>query len=107
MAVEVKKVYQHSKTKLRGNKRTISNGYFFKDLSNVQLNWEVIEDGRLIEKGEEKNLSLAPQQNATLSLPVKTKQKPGKEYFLNVGYTLKEAEPFWRKATRLLTNSLL
>ncbi|QEC58409.1 DUF4981 domain-containing protein [Flavisolibacter ginsenosidimutans] len=97
MAVEVKKVYQHIKSKLAGNELTISNGYFFKDLSNVQLNWEVIEDGRLIEKGEEKNLRLAPQQNATLLLPVKTKHKAGKEYFINVRYTLKEAEPFLEK----------
>lgn len=98
MAVEVKKVYQYIKTTYEGdNKITINNSYFFRNIDNVQLSWEMLEDGKIIEKGIVPTISANPRQTATLSLPVKTKQKPGKEYFLNVHYTLKEAEPFLEK----------
>jgi beta-galactosidase len=95
MAVEVKKVYQHIKTTYKGdNIITVSNGYFFRDLTNYQLNWEVLEDGKVVEKGTNKDLKVAPQQSADLSLPIKTNAKNGKEYFLNIRYTLKQNEPF-------------
>jgi beta-galactosidase len=98
MAVEVKKVYQHIKTKYTGNNSLeVKNGYFFRDLSNYQLNWEVLENGKVIEKGSIKDLNVAPEQSIALALPLKKQQKAGREYFLNVRYTLKGAEPFLEK----------
>lgn len=98
MAVEVRKVYQYIKTTYEGSNRvTINNSYFFRNLSNVELAWELIEDGKLIEKGIIPALSIAPRASTTINLPVQTKQKEGKEYFLNVHYRLKEAEPFLEK----------
>ncbi|MBF9252704.1 DUF4981 domain-containing protein [Pontibacter sp. 172403-2] len=98
MAVEVKKVYQHIKTKYNGNKTIeVKNGYFFRDLSNYQLRWELLENGKVIEKGSINDLKADPQQSITVALPFKKQLKPGKEYFLNVRYTLKEAEPFLEK----------
>ncbi|PRY04303.1 beta-galactosidase [Pontibacter ummariensis] len=98
MAIEVKKVYQHIKTKYDGNKNLeVKNGYFFRDLANYQLNWELLENGKVIEKGNIKYLNVAPQQSVTIPIPLKKQQKFGKEYFLNVRYTLKEAEPFLKK----------
>jgi beta-galactosidase len=95
MAVEIKKVLQPIKTEWKGgNQIQINNGYFFRRLNNVQLNWELIEDGRIIEKGVIKTIDFAPQEHALVSLPIKTPHKPGKEYFINVHYLLQEAEPF-------------
>ncbi len=98
MAVEVKKVYQYIKTSWVGNHRIqINNSYFFKNIDNIQLNWELIENGKLLEKGSVQTLTVAPRQSITIDLPVKTKQQTGKEYFLNVHYVLKQAEPFLEK----------
>jgi beta-galactosidase len=96
MAVEVKKVHQHIKTKLSGaNEITVTNGYFFRNLDNFQLNWKMLENGLEIEKGTAIALTgIAPGQSKVITLPVKTKQKAGNEYFLNVNYELKQAEPF-------------
>ena len=98
MAVEVKKVQQFIKTTYAGNHQiNVNNSYFFRDISNTQLNWELLENGKAIERGNIANLAVAPRENITLTLPVKTKMKAGKEYFLNVRYTLKQAEPFLEK----------
>jgi beta-galactosidase len=40
---------------------------------------------------------LRPEESINISLPIKKSMKAGKEYFLNVRYTLKEAEPFLEK----------
>ncbi|GGK87030.1 glycoside hydrolase family 2 TIM barrel-domain containing protein [Rufibacter glacialis] len=98
MAIEVKKVYQHIKTKHTGNHQLeVRNGYFFRDLGNFQLHWELVENGKVVEKGVVQELKAAPQQSMTLALPIKRSQKPGHEYFLNVRYRLKQAEPFLDK----------
>lgn len=96
MAVEVQKVYQHIKTKLSGaNEVTVTNGYFFRNLDNVQLSWKLLENGLEVEKGAAIALTGIPAaQSKVIALPVKTKQKAGNEYFLNVYYELKQAEPF-------------
>jgi len=98
MAVEVKKVQQFIKTTYSGDHQlTVTNSYFFRDIKNTQLNWEVIENGKQIEKGTVASLAAGPRQQITLDLPLKYRTQPGKEYFLNVHYVLKEAEPFLEK----------
>ncbi len=94
MAVEVKKVHQDIQTRYLGNGRiSIKNEYFFKDLSNVKLSWEVLENGILVKKGNIEQMGEGPQEvkEYELSLPV---MKAGKDYHLNVHYLLKSAEPF-------------
>ncbi|HWJ26736.1 MAG TPA: glycoside hydrolase family 2 TIM barrel-domain containing protein, partial [Flavisolibacter sp.] len=97
MAVEVKKIYQHIKSQLSDHQLTVSNGYFFRNLDNVQLNWDLLEDGKVVEQGTIRNINVAPGQKTSISLPVRTQQKEGKEYFINLHYALKEAEPFLEK----------
>ncbi len=102
MAVEVKKVQQFIKTAYLGNHQiNVNNSYFFRDISNMQLNWEILENSKVIEKGTIANLAVAPRENTNITLPVKTKLKADKEYFLNVRYTLKQAEPFLEKGYEL------
>jgi beta-galactosidase len=98
MAIEIKKVYQHIKTAYRGNNNIeIKNGYFFRNLDNMQANWELLEDEKIIERGTITSLTIAPQQSTTIALPIKTNPKTGKEYFVNIRYILKNAEPFLEK----------
>ena len=95
MAVEVKKVYQYIKTAYNGsNKISINNSYFFKNLDNVGLAWELLENGKVIEKGSISALNIDPRTEKEISLPIQTKAKEGAEYFLNIYYNLKKEEPF-------------
>jgi beta-galactosidase len=97
MAREVKKVYEHIKTKSddpKSGKITVTNGYFFRDLSNFQLSWSVLEDGVVKEKGIIADINTAPQTSKNITIPFKTKLKSDKEYFLNISYVLKKEEPF-------------
>lgn len=98
MAIEVKKVYQHIKTSWKGNNQvTVRNAYFFRNLDNIQLNWELLQDGQPVAKSAIAALNLAPQDSTTLPIPVKTTLSKDHEYFLNITYTMKEAEPFLEK----------
>ncbi|WP_101446606.1 glycoside hydrolase family 2 TIM barrel-domain containing protein [Pontibacter ramchanderi] len=103
MAIEVKKVYQHIKTRYNNGSLEVRNGYFFRNLANYQLSWEVLENGKVIEKGTVKDLHVLPQQSIPVALSLKKEQKQGREYFLNVRYTLKAAEPFLPKGYEIAT----
>lgn len=94
MAVEVKKVYQYIKTTYSNNKITVNNSYFFKNLDNVELYWELMEDGKIVEKGNITSLKIEPRSTKDFDLPIRTKAKAKVEYFLNVYYKLIKEEPF-------------
>lgn len=95
MAVEVKKVYQHIKLQQNQNGEiSVTNGYFFRTLDNIQLRWEILEDGVPVEKGSIDLAAMAPGATKNFAIPYKTQRKEQKEYFLNLHCCLKEAEPF-------------
>ncbi|MDR1632996.1 MAG: DUF4981 domain-containing protein [Dysgonamonadaceae bacterium] len=99
-AYEVKKVYQNIATRLTGASPytvEVKNKYFFRDLNNYYLAWELLENGSPVQSGTIENLSAAPQQTIALQLPVSYTRSPEKEYFLNVAYRLKTSEPFLAK----------
>lgn len=105
MAIEAKKVYQFIKTSYLGNNQlSINNSYFFRDIANMQLDWQLLEDGKLIETGTLPTLNIGPRQSATFSLPIKAKAKSGREYFLTVRYRLKTEEPFLEKGYEIATD---
>ena len=98
MAVELKKVHQFIKTRYKGsNIINIANAYFFRNIDNVQLQWELLEDGKSIAKGIVPALNIQPGSNTDITLPVKAKIHDDREYFLNVSYRLKNEEPFLEK----------
>jgi len=99
-AYEVKKVYQNIGTKLLDKKQyaiEIINKNFFCDLSNYYLVWELLENGVPVQSGKEQHLNVAPTQSIRLTLPISYVLKADKEYFLNVDYLLKAAEPLLAK----------
>ncbi|HWK06820.1 MAG TPA: glycoside hydrolase family 2 TIM barrel-domain containing protein [Puia sp.] len=70
----------------------VFNDYFFKDLSNVALEWEILVNGLPGSKGTIAELSIASQQSRDFRLPVKIPTGAGDEVFLNIRYTLKKQE---------------
>lgn len=71
----------------------IKNWYFFRDLSNYKLNWEVKANGEVVESGTLDDIVTVPQAKKALKIPFKTQFKEGVEYFLNVFAVLKADEP--------------
>ncbi|MGM5470011.1 glycoside hydrolase family 2 TIM barrel-domain containing protein [Flavobacteriaceae bacterium LMO-SS05] len=71
----------------------LKNWYFFKDLSNYKLNWDVIANGEVVETGFLDDIVTAPQAIKTLKIPYTKQFKAGVEYFLNVSAVLKTDEP--------------
>lgn len=108
MAIEAKKVYQFIKSNYLGNKQlSINNSYFFRDISNMQLKWEILEDGRIIETGIVNNLEIGPRNTQTFTLPIKTVAKSGKEYLITLRYLLKTEEPFLEKGYEIATDQFV
>jgi beta-galactosidase len=94
-AWEMKYVYQNIQTKLVDTKPAIEifNEYFFKTINNLQLEWSLMVDGNISQKGTISGLSIEPRTSKQLTIPVKAKFKPGQEVFLNLSYRLIKPEP--------------
>ncbi|MEE9362918.1 MAG: glycoside hydrolase family 2 TIM barrel-domain containing protein [Cellulophaga sp.] len=71
----------------------IKNWYFFKDLSNYKINWEILANGMLVENGSVTSIEVAPQQTTAVTIPFTTTIESGVEYFLNLKAVLKTDEP--------------
>lgn len=98
MAVEIKKVHQFIQTKLTAaNQIEVMNKYFFRDLSNFWMKWELLENGKVVQTGNVMTLDVKAREKAQITIPYKTNFKAGNEYFLNLRYFLKNAEPFLEK----------
>lgn len=85
---EVKKVYQNINFKavnLSEGKISIENDFFFKDLKEYMLRWELIDNGKVLQTGTLQTLEVGPQEKNTLTLNITDfKKEAGHEYFLNV-----------------------
>ena len=99
-AYEMKKVYQNIGTTLNEPAKLeieIKNKNYFRDLSSYYLAWTLLENGKPVQSGKIDDVNLAPQQTRKLTVPANYGRLTGKEYFLNVDYKLKNAEPFLPK----------
>jgi len=109
---EVKKVYQYVGFALgsvsdRDVTINLTNKYFFTDLDEFGLQWQLTEDGQVIEKGRAKLDSTPPGQSASVMLDVsQPKLKPGAEYFLNVSLTHKD-KTLYAKAGHVVASEQL
>ena len=80
-----------------GNLR-IRNENFFRDLSNVRLEWTLLCEGKPVKNGRVDNISCQPQQTVDLQLPVSADDaNEVGEYLLNIDFRLKQAEPLMEK----------
>ncbi len=103
---EVKKVYQYIKTAevdSAAGEFSVLNKYAFTTLDFVTAEWELTENGKVIQSGAIPTLSLAAGQQTTVDLgytePV---TKPaGAEYFVTVRFKLAE-DTSWARAGHLV-----
>ena len=105
-AYEVRRVYQDIHTTagdLNRGEVKVYNEYFFRNLSNYELCWEVTKDGKAVKSGRVEELNVAPGATATLALPLPKVDNEG-EWLLNVSYRLKQAEDLLPASPWLRTN---
>ena len=82
----------------------VRNEFFFRDLSNVKMRWQLLVDGQPVLNGEELNLNVAPQGRQMLHLPIAntlTTIDQGSEVMLNVDFMLKDKEPLMDAGQRI------
>ncbi len=73
----------------------VYNENFFRDLSNVKLDWAVYHEGQKVLSGSVNDLNIPAHQTKTIDLGYEDlfKKYPAGELWLNVDYKLKNAEP--------------
>lgn len=77
-----------------GQTLSVFNERFFRPLDNCYLRWTVLRNGDPVRSGIVTDLRIAPQQTATVVLPLDATSLPGDgELLLNVEYRLTDAEP--------------
>lgn len=92
--LEVKSVYQYIRMHpvvIREGKINIENKYDFTNLNEFNITWKVLEDGVEIQSGKINPIDVAPDHAAVLKVPFNIDMKSGKEYFLNVEFSLKNS----------------
>ena len=108
-ALEMRNVLQNILTSWE-NKETatikVYNEFSFKDLSNVKLQWKLVLDGKTEATGVIDNLDIKANQSKTYALPIKLGDKKFQEAFVNITYTLKDAEPLLPKGFEIATEQL-
>ena len=85
---EVNKVYQYvgfEPVDLNTGLINIKNKYDFTNLSEFNIEWEVVSDGNTIQSGKLPLMDLKPKAVTQASIPLeKIDPAPGAEYFLNI-----------------------
>ncbi|MDE6265142.1 MAG: DUF4981 domain-containing protein, partial [Paramuribaculum sp.] len=69
----------------------VYNENFFTDLSNYELNWELLHNGKKVRVGKVDKFNAAPQASTKVTIDYGTLEPEG-EYLLNIAYTLKNAD---------------
>lgn len=106
---EVKRVQQSiwtSPLNIQKGEFEVYNENFFTDLSNYNLNWEVIDNGKAIKSGVIPNLNVASQTKEKVTIPYGELPSTG-EVFLNVAYTLKNQDGILPAGTELARQQIL
>jgi len=85
----------------------VRNNYFFRNLGNVQLNWQLLQDGQPVDKGTIASLPIAARDSATITLSLKKSISGNHEYFLDINYVLKEPEPFLERGYAIAAEQFL
>lgn len=95
---EAKKVQQNinvQATDIAHGKVSISNGFYFDDLSNIVLHWTLLQNGEPIQSGVVNQLKVAAQASTEITVPYNASLlKPGNEYHLRFSFKLK-SEKRW------------
>lgn len=93
---EIKKVIQYigfEPVPFTANKVRITNHYDFITLDGYSLHWAVECDGQAIQQGTTDFPTILPGCKADIELPLKAVPADGREYFLTLRATTKQAAP--------------
>ncbi|WP_053219974.1 glycoside hydrolase family 2 TIM barrel-domain containing protein [Virgibacillus senegalensis] len=89
---EVKKIYQNitvSEKDLLSGSVIIQNDFLFTNLSDFDLEWELKENDKTIDKGKQKKLNIKPGEEQQIQLEYSQPElTPGAEYWLNIRFKL-------------------
>ena len=89
---------------VRQGEIAVRNEFFFRDLSNVKMRWQLLVDGESVLNGEENDLNVAPQSRQVFYLPIVNTLAAldsNSEVMLNVDFMLKQAEPLLEAGHRI------
>ena len=104
-AYEVRYQYQDIHTSLIASSGSyeisVKNEFFFKNLAEYALEWNVEVEGRRVAGGTVWNLDVAPQRMAVVSLGKSVNLPKGSDAYLNVRYVLKSARPLMEAGTQV------
>ncbi|MEA5081356.1 MAG: glycoside hydrolase family 2 TIM barrel-domain containing protein [Dysgonamonadaceae bacterium] len=104
--LEVKKIYQYIKIRsqsLSSGKLEIENRYDFTNLSEFDIEWQLIKNGVMVGSGNLEPISLAPNEKMSLTIPYDRRLEAGSEYFLNIYFKLKE-DVSWQKRGHIVAS---
>ncbi len=91
---EVKKVYQNvhfTPVDPIDGKIKVYNEFFFTNLNEFDIFWNLKENGKIIKQGKLNSLSISPQKEKIVKINyTNIRFLPGKEYFLNLSVRLKK-----------------
>jgi len=108
-AFEVQSVYQNIHTSWKKKESVtinVFNEFFFKDLSNVSLHWNLIVDGKTTSNGTIDNLDVNPQQDKEYAIPINLLEINASESYVNISYHIKKEEPFLSKGFKIASEQL-
>lgn len=105
-AYEVRYQYQNIWTSGTPDALTVFNEFFFKDLSDVMLLWNVEKDGEEVLSGVVPVLEVKPQGSAVLNLGIGKLPADG-TLTLNLEYVLKTAWPLVPAGSRIAYSQIL
>lgn len=89
---EVKRIYQwvDFNVDTKSNTITLTNNYLDRNLSDFNLMWKLLADGKEVEHGTENNLNCVPGESETINISVNNEKYTGKELLLNVSLITKK-----------------
>ena len=105
-AYEIRYQYQNIWTSGTPKALEVHNEFFFKDLKDVMLLWDLEKDGEKIISGVVPNLEVGPQETALVSLGNVEVPSEG-TVTLNVKYVLKRAWPLVEAGSQIAYSQIL
>ena len=86
---------------------SVKNENFFRGLDNVRMEWELVRNGEVVQRGTVDNLQVAPQQTKEYQLALDPAQLNDGELLLNVSFRLKKAEPLMSAGQKVAYNQIV
>ena len=94
-AYEMKKMYQNVKFRLLDARRglvEVKNAFFFRDLENYALRWQLLENGKRVRNGVIQSVNVQPGNSIVVDLKLDLTPAAGSEYYLQCSAVTKKPE---------------